>query len=324
MGLFSQNDFKSKYDVGKELGRGNFAVVKECTQKENGIKRAVKILTVQNDEEYGHIKAEIAILEKLKHPSIIQMVEIFEKRSNRGKPRVYIVMELVTGGELFDRIVEKKNFSEGEARRVLRTVLQSLEYAKEEGIAHRDLKPENILLETRDENSQVKIADWGLSKLYLPTGQDDATVQAMMTMCGTPGYVAPEVISSNGYNAECDIWSSGVILYVMLCGFLPFQSSDRNRLFSKIKKGAYKLPSPYWDGVSDEAKDLLALMLTVDPRKRVTATQALKHPWMEIDAPGASLDSSMMAKYQSVSHAKKKWNSFIHTVKALNRLRSIV
>lgn len=316
MGFFKTSEFKSKYEPGEELGRGNFAVVKEATNRETKEKVAVKILTIDDPEEYGHIKKEIEILERLDDPTIIRMIEIFEKKF-RGKQRVYIVMELVKGGELFDKIVEQKNFSEKQAREVMRTLLSALVYAKSVGIVHRDLKPENILVA---EDGTIKIADWGLSKLYIPDGE--GAVDLMTTMCGTPGYVAPEVLEQKGYGFSCDVWSAGIILYVMLCGFLPFQSTDRNRLFKKIKKGEYKMPSPYWDNVSAEAKDLVAKMLVVDVNKRMTADECLKHPWMKA-AGGNNLEVGGMAAYQTFSHAKKKWVQFMHAMTALNRMKKM-
>jgi len=238
---------------------------------------------------------------------------------------VYIVMELVTGGELFTEIVEQKSFSEEDARDVTKTILETLVYAQGVGIAHRDLKPENILLSTKGRDAQgklnVKVTDWGLSKLYIPE-DSKKTVKLMETMCGTPGYVAPEVLMRNGYGFSCDVWSTGIILYVMLCGYLPFQSSDRNRLFKRIKRGEYKMASPYCDGISDNAKSLVKEMLTVDPRKRIQADAALKHPWFGTSgASGTTIETSNLRKFNDFVQAKKKWNHYVHTMMALNRLR---
>lgn len=319
MGIWGKNEFAKSYEMGEELGKGNFATVKKCREKSTGKDYAVKIMTITDDIEYGHIKKEIEILEKLHHPHVVEMKEIFETKSMRGKNMVYIVMELVTGGELFTKIVEKKNFSEAEARDVTKTILETLVYAQSVGIAHRDLKPENILLKEQG-SMEVKITDWGLSKLYIP--QDNKkTVQLMQTMCGTPGYVAPEVLMRNGYGFSCDVWSAGIILYVMLCGYLPFQSSDRNRLFKRIKRGEYKMASPYWDDISENAKDLVKQMLVVNPTARVTAAEALKHPWFAASKPTAQINTQMHANFNNYMHAKKKWNHYIHTMMALNRLR---
>jgi len=316
--FFSSSEFRSKYELGKELGKGNFAVVKLCTEKGTGTRFAVKIMTLEDENEYEHIKEEISILRNLNHDSIIKLKEFFEKRTVRGNVRIYIVMELMEGGELFDKIVKAKSMSEKMARHVMRTLLQSIIHANGRGIVHRDLKPENILIgaDLPDDSFQVKIADWGLSKAYNPDDKDGNNF--FLTTCGTPAYVAPEVIEQEGYGFQCDMWSAGVIMYVMLCGFLPFQSSNRERLFRKILKGDVKMPRERWGNVSDEAKELVLLMLTVDPARRITAQAALEHRWM-LSERNNSLDHSF-TEYQNWSAGKKKFRCFKNTMAMLNRL----
>lgn len=305
MGLFSKSEFKSKYVTGKILGKGNYAVVRQCRCKATGENLAVKILTIDmsNVKEYNLIKKEIAILEKLKHKSIVQLKEIFEVPKSHHQWRVYIVMELVTGGEVFDKIVEEESFTEAKARAIMKSLLEALDFAHSEGCAHRDLKPENILLCGKDAET-IKIADWGLGRFYLP--DQDGQEELMHTMCGTPAYLAPEVIQRTGYGFSCDIWSSGVILYVMLCGFLPYQSSTRNNLFRIIRKGDYSFPSPYWDKISSEAKDLIDCMFTVDPDKRISAKEALKHPWMTKETDECHESFQDEHKEQMDSYIKEK------------------
>jgi len=181
-------------------------------------------------------------------------------------------MKLMTGGELFDRIVEKEHYSEKEAADTLRPIIDAIRYCHLMGIAHRDLKPENLLYATSDPNSIIKITDFGLAKVI--------NNDLMTTACGTPGYVAPEILVGGGYDMAVDYWSIGVILYVMLCGFPPFSEETNEKLFDAIKKGEYEFPSPHWDQITDYAKDLIKKLLVVDPAKRLDADGILKHPWI--------------------------------------------
>jgi len=307
------------------IGRGNFAEVKKAVNKETREEVAVKIVSIKDQDDYDAIKQEIEILGKLEHPNIIRLIEIFEKtgKMNKTVKKVYIVMELVTGGELFDKIVHKKTFHESEARVVIKKVLEVLQFCHSKGVVHRDLKPENILLATPDENAPIKIADFGLSKIYDPDVQKE---QSLKTMCGTPGYVAPEILKKRGYSVGVDIWSTGIILYILLCGFPPFYEDNRDKLFRKIMKGDYSFPSPHWDYISTDAIDLVQQLLTVDPLRRPSIEQALAHKWMQADV--AKIDdhdifTEKLKKYVDRIHALKKWRRFIHAMVALNRLQHL-
>jgi calcium/calmodulin-dependent protein kinase I len=184
----------------------------------------------------------------------------------------------MTGGELFDRIVDKGHFTEEDAQRVCVKLISSIKYIHSMGIAHRDLKPENMLMTDRTESAEVKITDFGLGKFF------DEQTTVMQTPCGTPGYIAPEVLQMKGYGKECDIWSLGVIIYILLCGFPPFYADNDHLLFEKIKKGEFAFLRPYWDPISDKGKDLIRKMLTVDPRHRITCDECLQHEWLKATA----------------------------------------
>jgi len=187
-------------------------------------------------------------------------------------------MELATGGELFDSIVSRGKYSEKDAARVVQQVASACHYLHAIGIVHRDLKPENLLLESKAADARVKIADFGLSKIMEATS-------VLQTACGTPGYVAPEVLLGEGYNQEVDVWSIGVITYILLCGFPPFYADSNAKLFEKIMAGSYTFPSPYWDKISESAKDLIKKMLVVEPKQRYSSKQVMDHPWIQGLAP---------------------------------------
>jgi len=208
-----------------------------------------------------------------------------------------MVMELMTGGELFDRIVEKEHYSEKEAADTIRPIVDAIRYCHSMGIAHRDLKPENLLYATTDPNSIIKITDFGLAKVI--------NNDLMTTACGTPGYVAPEILHGKGYDIAVDYWSIGVILYVMLCGFPPFSEDSNEKLFDMIKTGNYEFPSPQWDPISDYAKDLIKKLLVVDPSKRLNAEGILKHPWVVGDVTPRNNLPTVTAKIKEFNARRK-------------------
>ena len=214
------------------------------------------------------IKSEIDILKKVQHPHIIQLYELYETEQ-----RIYLVMELVTGGELFDSIVARGHYTEADASRIVYKILKAVEYLHDLGIAHRDLKPENLLFWNRDADAKIMISDFGLSKIF---NDDDV----MKTACGTPGYVAPEVLKRKGYGPQVDMWSMGVITYILLCGYPPFYHENNQELFQQIMKGEYEFDSPHWDDISDDAKAFIRNMLVVDPRKRFDTKKALQHRFL--------------------------------------------
>lgn len=281
--------------VGKALGKGSFAVVKEAMDKRTGERFAVKIIDRQNPSFDGEaLKKEIRIMQRIRHPNCIRLHGVYS-----DSQQIFLVLDLVTGGELFDRIIARGSYSEKDAAEVTREVLLAVAYLHHLGIIHRDLKPENLLYMSGDEGAadynQIKIADFGLAKCLTPT----ATVR---TMCGTPGYVAPEVLDSTlagptGYGSQVDIWSIGVVVYIMLCGFPPFYSNNTPTLFRQIRNGDYGFPSPYWDNISEAAKSLVRSMLVVDPTRRLTAQQCLEHVWITRATDQAS--SSLGALHKS-------------------------
>lgn len=259
-----------KYKLGKNLGQGNFATVKLATRKSDSTVWAVKILTKAHLEadDIDALEVEVKILETCDHPNIVQMEEVFDTDD-----KFYMVMEPMHGGELFDRIADKEKYDEEEARSCTTSILQAIKYCHAQNVVHRDLKPENLLYKSTDADSILKLADFGLASI-LSEGS------LMKTACGTPGYVAPEILKSEQYGPGVDVWSIGVILYILLCGFPPFYEESNPALFRLIKQGIYDFPPKYWNGIDDGAIDLIKRMLTVDPAKRITIDEALEHPWI--------------------------------------------
>jgi len=263
------------YEVNEVIGRGAFSVVKKAKQKRTGTEYAIKFIETKHvdKQDLMLLGREIDIMKKVDHPNVLKLEEVYETDEI-----IALVMELVNGGELFYKIVEKGNYSEKEAAKIVRQMIKGVEYLHGKGIAHRDLKPENLLCasDTRDEFKpfRVVIADFGLSKAF-------DSGQALETSCGTPDYVAPEVITAEGsYDKSVDMWSCGVITYVLLCGFSPFLSSNQTGLFEKIMKAEYDFPDPEWTHISESAKDFIRRLLVKDRKIRFTAEQCLSHPWL--------------------------------------------
>lgn len=271
------------YELLEQLGEGHFAKVRKARDRKTGKEVAVKLISkhqiISDEHQLKALFSEINIMKNLNHPHIVRLIDVYETDKH-----LCLIMELVTGGELFDRIVERGSYTERDASMLMLALMRAVQYLHEKGIAHRDIKPENILYETPSPSATIKLSDFGLSKVL-------DTKQMMQTCCGTPGYVAPEVLSYKGYGPEVDMWSLGVLLYILLCGFPPFYDENDSALFAQIQSGQYEFISPYWDEISAEAKDLISHLLVVDPKKRYTATQALNHPWFTVSLPTASLDS---------------------------------
>eukprot|EP00954_Amorphochlora_amoebiformis_P020510 1339865-Amorphochlora_amoeboformis.AAC.1 len=234
----SKTDFEKKYMTKEVLGRGSFAIVKRAVRKKDGKELAVKIIKKAKlgQKELQIVHDEVKIMDKIRHPNCVRLEEIFETNK-----KLYLVMEKLSGGELFDRIVAKGSYSEKEASQLIKSVATALSYLHKIGIVHRDLKPENLIYANNDKDSLIKITDFGLAKLKEAQGDG-----MMTTACGTPGYVAPEVLKKLKYNEAVDIWSMGVILYILLCGFPPFYHEKTQKLYQQIKAGSYDFPDPYW------------------------------------------------------------------------------
>ena len=290
----------AKYTVNCDeppLGRGAFSVVRRATPKTGGRAVAIKIIPPgkMGQNELDGLREEISILQSLEHANIVRCLDFFELPDAR-----YVVMEMMSGGELFDRIVDRQYYNEGEARSVLATLLRTLKYlhTRSPPVAHRDLKPENLLLARADDDSAIKLADFGFA-CRLPGGRRELTKQ-----CGTPQYVAPEIIAGTPYGVEVDLWSAGVIFYILLVGYPPFYEEDFDDLYNKIEAAAFDFDDELWERVSPEAKELIGRLLTADPFKRFTAEQALAHAWFGLS------DSELRAKQLDGAHRKMKaWNA---------------
>jgi len=260
-------DINEKFTLGEELGRGGFSIVKRGIEKETGDAYAIKIISKnQSEEELNLLRREIDIMKKLKHDNIVSLHSVFEDNDT-----MFLVMELATGGELFDQIINKGVYSEQDAAFIIQQILEAISYMHGNGICHRDLKPENLLV-TGSDNDIIKISDFGLSK--------DFGKENLKTSCGTPDYVAPEVLRGAAYDNTVDVWSVGVITYILLCGFPPFYGNTDQQIFGKILRCEYDFPSPDWDSISDEGKEFIRALLVLNPNDRPSASQCLEAPWI--------------------------------------------
>ncbi|XP_057563584.1 serine/threonine-protein kinase DCLK1 isoform X2 [Hippopotamus amphibius kiboko] len=262
-----------RYKVGRTIGDGNFAVVKECVERSTAREYALKIIKKSKCRGKEHmIQNEVSILRRVKHPNIVLLIEEMDVPTE-----LYLVMELVKGGDLFDAITSTNKYTERDASGMLYNLASAIKYLHSLNIVHRDIKPENLLVyEHQDGSKSLKLGDFGLATIV------DGP---LYTVCGTPTYVAPEIIAETGYGLKVDIWAAGVITYILLCGFPPFRGSgdDQEVLFDQILMGQVDFPSPYWDNVSDSAKELISMMLLVDVDQRFSAVQVLEHPWVNDD-----------------------------------------
>uniref|UniRef100_A0A1B6CC46 non-specific serine/threonine protein kinase n=1 Tax=Clastoptera arizonana TaxID=38151 RepID=A0A1B6CC46_9HEMI len=265
------NKVLSKYSVGLIIGDGNFAVVRKCFDKVKSTEYALKIIDKSKCAGKEHmIENEVAILRSVRHPNIISLIAEHDTPTE-----LYLVMELVKGGDLFDAISKAIKFPERDAQLMSLNLASALSYLHDLNIVHRDIKPENLLVEMDGDNVKLlKVADFGLAQ---------KVVEPLFIVCGTPTYVAPEILTEVGYGLKIDVWAMGVILYILLCGFPPFVSAnnDQEELFDDILSGQYSFPSPFWDDVSDLAKDLISHMLQSNPELRFSALDVLDHPWIE-------------------------------------------
>ncbi|ESW13501.1 hypothetical protein PHAVU_008G201900 [Phaseolus vulgaris] len=294
-------DVRSTYSMGKELGRGQFGVTHLCTHKSTGKQYACKTIAKRklvNKEDIEDVKREVQIMHHLSgQPNIVELVNVFE-----DKQSVHLVMELCAGGELFDRIIAKGHYTERAAASLLRTIVQIVHTCHSMGVIHRDLKPENFLLLNKDENAPLKATDFGLSVFYKQG-------EMFKDLVGSAYYIAPEVLKRK-YGPEVDIWSIGVMLYILLSGVPPFWAETENGIFHAILRAHIDFTSDPWPSISPAAKDLVRKMLNADPRQRLTAYEVLNHPWIKEDgeAPDTPLDNAVLNRlkqFRAMNEFKK-------------------
>ena len=297
-------NISKEYTLGKTIGTGGFAQVRLGIHKATKQTRAIKILK-KKDINMNELLTEISIVSKLSHPSIMQVFEIFEDTTN-----VYIVSEYCKGGELFDIISKKGSFSEKEACLIMQQLLSGICYSHQNGIVHRDLKPENILMESKSNDLTIKIVDWGCATQMKQK-------ERLHETDGTSYYIAPEVLKGD-YDEKCDIWSCGVILYILLCGYAPFYGEKDEDIYQQVLKGEYDFPKEEWDHVSKEAKNLVQKMIEKDPTKRISALEALQDEWFKINKEKKRGDKILaknvlnnMKKFKKNSKFEKATISFI-------------
>jgi len=279
------------WDIKKKLGQGSFGTVRECIRKSDKAVAAVKIIRKKDltDKEKKTLEREADILTKATHANCVQLYDIFDT-----KHHLYLVMELCSGGELFDAICEN-NFSEKDAANIVKQITEALIYLHSKEIVHRDLKPENLLYETKL-RKKIKLMDFGLAKAL------DGDDSALETRCGTLHYVAPEVLSKKPYSNACDYWSLGVVLYVCLCGYLPFYHDERAITVRLVRSGKFDFDDEEWKGISNNAKHLITRLLELDVDKRITGPEILKHPFIkqiETDHPTSTRSDKVQKKFAS-------------------------
>uniref|UniRef100_A0AAY3ZWE8 calcium/calmodulin-dependent protein kinase n=1 Tax=Denticeps clupeoides TaxID=299321 RepID=A0AAY3ZWE8_9TELE len=307
--------FTDEYQLYEELGKGAFSVVRRCVKKSTGQEYAAKIINTKKLSARDHqkLEREARICRLLKHPNIVRLHDSISEEGFH-----YLVFDLVTGGELFEDIVAREYYSEADASQCINQILESVNHIHQHDIVHRDLKPENLLLASKMKGAAVKLADFGLAI------EVQGEQQAWFGFAGTPGYLSPEVLRKDPYGKPVDIWwlcrIMWVILYILLVGYPPFWDEDQHKLYQQIKAGAYDFPSPEWDTVTPEAKNLINQMLTINPAKRITAEQALKHPWV----CQRSTVASMMHRQETVEclrkfNARRKLKGAILTTMLVSR-----
>lgn len=306
------------YEIAQQLGKGAFSVVKLGRNLADNKEYAIKIIKKPSSSDESKLKpiiTEIEILSRINHPNVVKLHEVFETEEE-----IYLVLQLITGGELFEKIVELKDYyTETYASKVVKQILEGLAALHENSIVHRDLKPENLLLSDKSVDADVLITDFGLSAI-IPEGG------FVYDAVGTPSYIAPEILITLdtdpvvGYRTEVDVWGVGVICYILLCGFPPFFGEDEDEIYDQIEVGDYDFPSPYWDPISEEAKDFVSQLLTLDGKKRPTVAQALTHPWIaSVETKYShSLDKAReeLAKF----NAKRKFKGAITGLLAVQKL----
>ncbi|XP_016412354.1 calcium/calmodulin-dependent protein kinase type II delta chain-like isoform X9 [Sinocyclocheilus rhinocerous] len=313
--IVTSTRFTDEYQLYEELGKGAFSIVRRCVKKSTSQEYAAKIINTKKLSARDHqkLEREARICRLLKHSNIVRLHDSIAEEGFH-----YLVFDLVTGGELFEDIVAREYYSEADASHCINQILESVSHIHQHDIVHRDLKPENLLLASKMKGAAVKLADFGLAI------EVQGDQQAWFGFAGTPGYLSPEVLRKDPYGKPVDIWACGVILYILLVGYPPFWDEDQHKLYQQIKAGAYDFPSPEWDTVTAEAKNLINQMLTINPAKRITADQALKHPWV----CQRSTVASMVHRQETVEclrkfNARRKLKGAILTTMLVSRNFSV-
>jgi calcium-dependent protein kinase len=271
LGSEQTGNLQDRYELGDELGLGQFGKIRYCTDKVTGEVLACKSIAkdrLVTSEDVRSVKLEIEIMTSLSgHPNVVALKAVFEEEEY-----VHLVMELCAGGELFDQLQKQGRYSEPDAARLFKHLMEVVKYCHDNGVVHRDLKPENILLATKSPSSPIKLADFGLATYFTPGQKLNGTV-------GSPFYIAPEVLSG-GYNQAADVWSAGVILYILLSGIPPFWGKTKSKIFDAVREAKLQFPKDPWSSISSSAKDLISRMLCTDPKKRLTSVEVLEHSWI--------------------------------------------
>uniref|UniRef100_A0A8K9V2R7 Calcium/calmodulin-dependent protein kinase 1Da n=1 Tax=Oncorhynchus mykiss TaxID=8022 RepID=A0A8K9V2R7_ONCMY len=306
------DDIKKIFELKEILGTGAFSEVVLAQERSTGKMFAVKCIPKKALKgKESSIENEITVLRKIKHENIVALEDIYESSNH-----LYLIMQLVSGGELFDRIVEKGFYTEKDASTLIRQVLDAVDYLHKLGIVHRDLKPENLLYFNPQDESKIMISDFGLSKM-------EGSGDVMSTACGTPGYVAPEVLAQKPYSKAVDCWSIGVIAYILLCGYPPFYDENDSKLFEQILKADYEFDAPYWDDISDSAKDFIGSLMEKDPAKRFTCDQALRHPWIAGDTALCKNIHESVSRQIRKNFAKSKWRQAFNATAVVRHMRRL-
>lgn len=303
MGLKPSTNLKDTYAKKHLLGRGSFATVYLYTRRNDKKDFAVKILQKKSltDEDSSKIKEEIKIMQSTDHPNIVRLIDVYE-----SKTKIQIVLELCTGGHLLERLGERQSYCEAEAAKIIKQLASACKHMHSVGVVHRDLKPENILYASA-ESDVIKVTDFGLSAHV-----SNAWEETLMTPCGTPAYVAPEVIKRKGYHAECDLWSVGVILYLLVSGYPPFYGSNLKKLLRRVSKAEYDYKPAPFEHVTDQARDVIDNLLVLDTTKRWTPDDLLKNAW--VNGLNASTDDLPLDVLNGIrqEHLRRKARKCIH------------
>lgn len=340
------------YRLEDQIGKGGFAIVKSALHIPSGQRVAIKIAKSSSSSQLEH---EYAILLRLCHPNIVQAFALYHEKDS-----IYLILEYMEGGELFDRIVEKKRYTEQMAQEAFQCILSAIDHFHSRGVIHRDLKPENLLLSSKEEDAIIKVADFGLArvvemeeveeeeeedeeeqqkeqereeeKIKVKVRKKKEKQKPLVSRAGTPDYIAPEIIQSQPITKAVDMWAAGVILFILLGGYSPFHKRDKTVMFQRIVAGQFTFHPQRWSHVSEEAKDLICKLLTIDPLARFTAKQALRHEWFGgSGGSGSGLDGHFPFQRDLSSNlqpmrqfnAMRKLRASVHTIMIANRMRKL-